>query len=286
MAEIETEPTSQDEFDRLLDDFIAQQLSDAEDTLSDLAEVKETGKPMPKASMPADEAASNLFQEERQLYDAYCNFRSAVIEIAKSAKLEIPKFEFSADLLYPRFRPSRIKKLNNDIFESWKAITIAQPVRLSSLPENPSDEQILNFAEKTTDENLQNALISYVEILIEIDGCEIAYNLRKAKADKRKIEKAIYEEHVRRKETMARFIEEIRKQNFPIDAERLVNNFFKTARKDPESAKQILETNPATYAPIQIEKIPPRLFGLIKTKPEDGIRVNKEIGKFLKNLKA
>ena len=286
MAENDIELTSQDEFDRLLDDFIAQQLADAEDTVSDLAEVKELNKPMPKDSMPADEAASNLFQEERQLYDAYCNFRSAVIEIAKSAAIDVPNFEFSADQLYPRFRPSRIKRLNHDIFESWKTITIAQPVRLASLPENPSDEQILSFAEKTTDENLQNALISYVEILIEVDGCEIAYNLRKAKAEKRKIEKAIYEEHVRRKETMARFIEEIRKQNFPIDAERLVNNFFKTARKDPDGAKQILENNPATYAPIQVEKIPPRLFGLIKAKPEDGIRVNKEIGKFLKNLKA
>ncbi len=163
---------------------------------------------------------------------------------------------------------------------------MAQPVTRSALPPNASDEQILNFAEKTTDENLQSALISYVEILIELDGCEIAYNMRKAKAEKRKIEKEIFEEHQRRKERMKKYIEAIEAKQFPIDAERLVNNFFKSVRKDPEGAQKILETNPATFAPIQVEKIPPRLFGLIKPKPEDGIRVNKEIGKFLKNLKV
>ena len=140
--------------------------------------------------------------------------------------------------------------------------------------------------EKTTDKNLQNALISYVEILIELDGCEIAYNMRKAKAKKRKIEKQIYEEHQRHKEKMQKVIEAIQTEKLPIDAERLVNNYFKTSRKDPDGAQKILEENPATYAPIQIEKIPPRFFGMIKPKPEDGIKANKEIGKFLKNLKV
>ena len=77
----------------------------------------------------------------------------------------------------------------------------------------------------------------------------------------------------------------IKEKNFPIDAETLVNNYFKTVRKDPEGAKKILENNPATFAPIQVEKIPDRLFGLIKAKPEDGKKINKKIGNFLKDLK-
>ena len=280
------ETDSQDEFDRLLDDFISQQLADAEDNLTDLAELKETGKPAPQYPEDEAETIQKLYKEERQLYDAYHNFRNAVIAVAKNANMEPPHFEFGARYIYPRFRPSRTKQLNQDIFSGWELLATAQPVRLSSLPANASDEQILNFAEKTTDENLQSALISYVEILIELDGCEIAYNMRKAKAEKRKIEKELFEEHQRRKERMKKYIEAIEAQHFPIDAERLVNNFFKSVRKDPEGAQKILETNPATFAPIQVEKIPPRLFGLIKPKPEDGIRVNKEIGKFLKNLKV
>lgn len=286
MAEDIFEQTSQDEFDRLLDDFISKQLSDAEDTVEELEELKSAQKPLPQYPEDEEETINNLYPEERQLYNAYHNFRIGVINVAAKAELPIPEFEFKAERLYPRFRPGKIQTLNQDIFKSWETLVIAQPVRLSSLPENPSDEQILNFAEKTTDENLQNALISYVEILIELDSCEIAYNLRKAKAQKRKIEKQIYEERQRHQERMKEYIAAIKEQNFPIDAERLVTNFFKTMRKDPDSAQKILETNPATYAPIEIEKIPPRFFGMIKAKPEDGIRVNKEIGKFLKNLKV
>ncbi len=286
MAEDIFDNTSQDEFDRLLDDFISKQLSDAEDNVEEIEELKTAKKPLPKYPEEEEETISNLYPEERQLYNAYHNFRIAVTNVAAAADIPAPEFAFKAARLYPRFRPGRTQDLNQDIFKSWETLVLAQPVRLSSLPQNPSDEQILNFAEKTTNQDLQNALISYVEILIELDGCEIAYNLRKAKAEKRKIEKQIYEEHQRHKERMKKYIEAINEQHFPIDAERLVNNFFKTMRKDPESAQKILETNPATYAPIEVEKIPPRFFGLIKAKPEDGIRVNKEIGKFLKNLKV
>lgn len=286
MAENDNQQTSQDEFDRLLDDFIAQQLSDAEDSVEEFQELKESGKPLPAYPEEEQSTIQNLQREERQLYDAYHNFRSAVTAVAQKAELEVPVFQFTAGQLYPRFRPNRTQKLNQDIFNGWKLLAMAQPIRLSSLPVNASDEQILSFAEKTTDENLQNALISYVEILIELDGCEIAYNVRKAKAEKRKIEREIFEEQQRRREKMQKFIDAIREKKFPIDAERLVSNFFKTARKDPEGAQKILETNPATFAPIQVDKIPARFFGMIKPKPEDGIRVNKEIGKFLKNLKV
>ena len=277
---------NEDEFDKLLDEFIAKQLSDAEDAELEMNERKESNKPTSVKTLPEDESAKMLFHEERQLYNAYCNFRYAVVEIAKAAEENIPDFLFSAQDLYPRFRPDRIDNLSADIFNSWECLVLSQPIRLSSLPQNPTDEQILSFAEKTTDENLQNALISYVEILIELDGCEIAYNMRKARAKKRKIEKQIYEEHQRHQEKMKKFIEAIQKEKLPIDAERLVNNYFKTSRKDPDGAQKILEENPATYAPIQIEKIPPRFFGMIKAKPEDGIKANKEIGKFLKNLKV
>ena len=275
----------QDNFDSLLDDFIAKQLADTDDNIEDIKELQSNSKPLPV--YPGDEAEtiSNLYPEERRLYDAYHRFKFAVINIANTANVPLPEFKFTAMHIYPRYRPNRTQDLNQDIFDSWNVLVQAQPVRLSSLPENPSDEQLLNFAEKTSDENLQNAIISYVEILIEVDGCEIAYNMRKAKAQKRRIEKKIYEDHLRRKERIQKYIEAIKIQHFPIDAERLVNNFFKTARKDPDGAQKILESNPATYAPIQVDKIPPRFFGMIKAKPEDGIRINKKIGNFLKNLK-
>ena len=85
---------------------------------------------------------------------------------------------------------------------------------------------------------------------------------------------------------MKKYISAIEAKKFPIDAERLVNNYFKTSRKDAEGAYKMLTNNPATFAPIDISRIKARFFGMIKAKPEDGIRVNKELGNFLKKLKA
>ena len=91
---------------------------------------------------------------------------------------------------------------------------------------------------------------------------------------------------MRRQERKRRFIEAVQQKNFPIDAERLINNYFKTAAKDAPAAFEVLTTNPAMYAPIENEKIKPRLFGLLKVTPQDGIRENHRIGTFLKKLKA
>ena len=109
---------------------------------------------------------------------------------------------------------------------------------------------------------------------------------RRLKAKRRKIEREIYEEHQRRIERKQRYIEAIRKKKFPVDAERLVNNYFKTAQKDPDGAYQVLINNPAVYAPIDTSKLQPRFFGLIKPTPQDGIRVNRELGCYLKKIKA
>ena len=298
-----TNNISSDDFDKLLDDFIASQLQETEDVLAEITDSSNKPEKQEKSDNLKDlsfedikpsRANTNIFDneisclasEERRLFQAYQNFISAITSCANRANLEAPKFTFTPKLLIPRFRPSRTSELNADVVNGWLLLIKAQPTRLSSLPQNPSDEQILNFAEKTTDTELQNALISYVETLLEIDACEIAYNLRKVKYQKRQIEKKIYEDQLARKEKTRKYIEAIRAKNFPIDAEKLVNNFFKTARSDPDSAKKILENNPSTFAPIQIDKIPSKCFGLIKPEPEDGYKINKKLGKFLKTLKA
>ena len=96
----------------------------------------------------------------------------------------------------------------------------------------------------------------------------------------------MYEEFQRRRERKERFIKALKERNFPIDADRLINNYFKTASKDAKAAYEVLTTNPAIYAPIENDKIKPRLFGLLKVSPEDGIRENHRIGAYLKKLKA
>lgn len=296
---------SSDDFDKLLDDFIALQLSDTEDVIAETLEPKQQPKQEQKVEEDSLEEektdkkdysyfdyfndqsskAPDLALEERRLYDAVINLMKSSIDCAIEANIDVQKFTFDVNNIIPRFNPKRIKNINENILIAWDMLIKAQPERLANLPLNASDEQILQYAEKSSNKNLMMALISYVECLLELDSCEIAYNLRKIKYKKYKIEKKIYEEEMMRREKMRMFIQELKKANFPIDEELLVTNFFKTYRKDPQGAKKMLEVNPATFAPIQIDKIPNRFFGLIKAKPEDGKKINRKIGKYLKKLK-
>ena len=281
----------EDEFERLLNEFISAELDDSlENAQENLENVKNGDIQEQKQTLPfsnTDEENANLLEDpEKSLYRAYQNYFFAIRAMTESKNITPILPSLTAENFYPHYKPRLGIRISKEIMQGWDIMLKVFPQDLASLNPGGTDDELLDFAEQANDENLQLAVISYVEILIELDGCEIAYNLRKAKAEKRKIEKEIFEEHQRRKERMKKYIEAIEAQHFPIDAERLVNNFFKSVRKDPEGAQKILETNPATFAPIQVEKIPPRFFGMIKPKPEDGIRVNKEIGKFLKNLKV
>ena len=101
-----------------------------------------------------------------------------------------------------------------------------------------------------------------------------------------KIEQEIIEEHKRRAERARRYIKAIEKKRFPINAERLITNYFRVASKDPKGSFEALTNNPAIFAPIEIDKIKPKFFGLIKPSPRSGLMFNYKIGKFLKKLKA
>ena len=144
----------------------------------------------------------------------------------------------------------------------------------------------MNFAETLHDPDLQLAIISYVEILIDMESCELIYQAKFVKYQERHIKRIMYEEYLARKERQQKFTEALEKKHFPVDAERLISNYFRVAQKDLDGAFQALTTNPAIFSPIDFGKIKPRFFGLIKVSPKDGIRINTEMGNFLKRLKV
>ena len=263
-----------DEFDKLLNSFIESEKEGEENT--NLADTNTS----------EEKSGYNYGDDESELAQAYNNFVDAVNTIAVMREIEMPKRAFNASLLVPNYKPSIGKKIVSDTLACWDILFASYPEKLSNLSPNATDEQFLNFAEGLSDQNLQLAIISYVEILIDIENCEISYEERRLKAQRKRIERALYEEYQYRQERKKRFIEAIEKKNFPINAERLINNYFKTASKDAKGAFEVLTTNPAVYAPIENDKIKPRLFGLIKPKPKDGIRENHRIGAYLKKVKA
>lgn len=277
------EVAEDDEFERLLNQFINSELDDIETGIENKPQAPE---PQAQPATPKSAKAGTVLDEgENALLEAYKNFTNSIAMMAGMNDMQIPDFKIDAKDLTPHYRPKIGSYIANDTIKGWEIMLSVHADSLAGLQPDAGDEELLDFAEHATDEILQLAVISYVEILIEIEGCEIALEGRRIKAQRRKIEREIYEEHQRRIERKQRYIEAIKNKKFPIDADRLVNNYFKTAQKDPEGAYKVLTNNPAVYAPIDTSKIRPRFFGLIKPTPQDGIRVNRELGDFLKKIK-
>lgn len=282
-AQIE-ENNDDDEFERLLNEFISSELDDVE---TEIEEVR-AGIPQPKETPPPpplNTPEGKLEEEERALYLAYRNYTDSINIMAQDHGKKAPNFRITAEMLFPRYKPKTGNKIARDILLGWDVILETYPLNALNISPTAGDEELLDFAEKVTDDALQLAIISYVEILIEIESCEISYEERRLKAQRHKIEREIYEEHQSRINRIKKYIKAVEEKKFPVNAERLINNYFKTSQKDPDGAYKILITNPAVYAPIDVSKIKPRLFGLIKPTPQDGLRVNKELGDFIKNLK-
>lgn len=285
-----------DDFEKMLNDFISKEF-DEEITNSqqEIEELHELDKLSPQetiatnqADSPAEQetASIDLQEHEFSLFRAYKNFMYAVSMLCEEKKLNTPQMHLNETNLMPRFKKSAGKAVSKDVLKCWDLMLKLFPKEVQNINPSSTDDQLLDFAEQCENENLQLAIISYVETMIELEGCEIDYQMRKLKYERKKLEKEIYEAHQRHIERSKRYIAAIKAKNFPIDAERLVNNYFRLSNKDPEGSFKALTTNPATFAPIDFSKIKDKFFGLIKVKPQDGIRINQKIGEFLKKLKA
>ena len=282
-----TNPTSsEDDFDALLDQFIKNELSDIEEEKENTRIMLNEPEPAPIDNASDEEVADQLDISEQKLYAAYRNYVDAIKAIAQTHGIETPAFHIKAQVLYPKYTPSLGNLISMDVLQGWDVMFEAFPEDIAQIQPNASDEDLLDFAEQHTDENLQLSVVSYVEILFEIEGCEIEYEKRILDFERHKIEQEIMEEHKRRAEHARRYIEAIEKKHFPINAEKLITNYFKVATKDPEGSFEALTTNPAIFAPIEVDKIKPKFFGLIKPSTNAGMMYNYKIGQFLKKLKA
>ena len=277
-----TESSSTSPFIQLNEDDqkINQEMSNEieEDLAASLAAGKEEA--VASANQP------NLGSDESELAQAFINFQTSVNKL--SAEILKQKFEcsFVIDDLYPNYKPSVGRLISADVVNGWLLLSKMFPNDIGKFSPSSSDEEFLNFAEKLSNQDLQLAVISYVEVLIDMESCELSYQARLIKYRESHIKRIMYEEYLARKERQKKFVEAVKKRNFPIDAERLISNYFRVAQKDFDGAYKALTTNPAIFAPIDFSKIKPRFFGLIKVTPKDGIRLNIQIGKFLKKLKV
>lgn len=278
--------TSDDDFNALLDSFIQSELANIEEEKENTRVMLDEPEPEPIAPSTSDEeVADSLDLSEQKLYTAYRNYVDAIEAIAIEHGIKTPIFHIKAQVLYPRYTPGLGNLITIDVLQGWDIMFEAFPEDVVKIQPHASDDELLDFAEQHTDENLQMAVVSYVEILFEIEGCEITYEKRLLEFEHRKIEQEIIDEHRHRAERARKYIDAINKKKFPINAERLINNYFKVATKDPDGSFEALTNNPAIFAPIEIDKIKPSFFGMIKPSPRSGMIFNRKIGDFLRKLK-
>ncbi len=302
-----------DDFEKLLNSFINTKLDDEEESKPEQTEVSisaddfqlsEEDKKVnaeasrdfeqelaatfsdARAAVEETENAPELGSEESELAQAFINYQNSINKLAANAGTKTVDWRFEIDGLYPNYKPSVGMILAGDLVDGWTLLCEMFPDTVGKFSVSSSDEEFLNFAETIRNQDLQLAIISYVEILIDMENCELSYQAKLIKYQEKHIKKIMYEEYLARKERQQRFVEEVKKRNFPIDAERLISSYFRVAQKDIDGAFLALTTNPAIFAPIDFSKIKPRFFGLVKVTPKDGIRVNIEIGKFMKKLKV
>ncbi|MBR1605843.1 MAG: hypothetical protein IJ660_07050 [Alphaproteobacteria bacterium] len=277
-----------DDFEKMLSDFINKEFDEgAEEAQEEINELQaeQTEPETENLSDLVNQAPSNLGEHEYSLFRAYKNFMYAISMLCEDNNLEVPTLHLTESKLQPHYKKRAGTSVSKDILSGWEIMLKLFPNEVKTINPNSTDDQLLDFAEKCENENLQLAIISHVETMIELEGCEIDYETRKLKYERKKLEKEIYEAHQRHLERSRRYIEAINEKQFPINAEKLVNNYFRLSNKDPEGSFKALTTNPATFAPIDFSKIKDRFFGMIKVKPQDGIRINHKIGEFLKRLK-
>ena len=268
-----------------LDDFITQTPSaspannEASETLPKMFE-KIVASPI-----ESEDNFKDLKSEEFELSRAVENFKDGIFAIANKKNLNMPETDYNTKMLHPNYKPSVGAKIAKYILECWDLLNKYDPENMKRLSKDATDEEYLVFAETLTDTDMQLTIISYVEILINLEICEVKYDQLKEIAVKNRIKKELYEEYIKLQERKALFIQKLKEQKFPINVDKLINNYFNAAQKDGKGAFVALTKNPAMFSPIEFDKIKPKFFGLIKVTPEDGIKFNQKIGAFIKKLK-
>ena len=227
-----------------------------------------------------------LKSEERELARAIGNFQDGIYALADKKNIKAPETDYNPKMLLPNYKPSIGKKIAQYLLSCWDFINQYDPENMKRLSKNAGDEEYLAFAETLNDTDMQLTIISYVEILINMEICEVSYAQKKEIIQKNRIKRELYEEYIELQRRKEIFIKKLKEKKFPIDVDKLIGNYFKAASKDADGSFKALTKNPAMFSPIEIDKIRPKFFGLIKVTPEDGIKANQKIGNFIKKLKV
>ena len=143
---------------------------------------------------------------------------------------------------------------------------------------------MLNSVQKNypNDDYWRQILIRYIELQQTLDEEEIERKSDEMLIQGQKIMNDIQEYKSKKTAIIQSFSKAIDIKGYPINSRRLVVNYLKMSKYDDKKAWETITTNPAFFAPLEVvDENGKRLMSV-----SDAKKLNKEIGGYIKKLKA
>ena len=201
--------------------------------------------------------------------------------------IELPEDTLQATHFFEEIDNDLFIAMLDDFVEMAPFVTGMERILANNAPlEQIIQSELKRVQNQETLSTAQQILIAYLTVLVDMQLIQEKLDMLDIQHESDEIIDNIKEMEESEKEIKQSFITAIERKNFPVDAHKLINNYFTLAKKDPDKAYETLITNPLFFSPIQMERLPKKLFGLIKPSPKDAMAVNKKLASFLKNLKV
>ena len=201
--------------------------------------------------------------------------------------VELPEDTLQAAQMFDEVDNDLFLAMLDDFVEMAPFISGMERIMANKAPlEQIIQSEMKRIQNQETLSTAQQILIAYLTVLVDMQIIQEKLDMLDIQNESDEIVNDIKEMEENEKEIKESFINAIERKRFPVDARKLINNYFTLAKKDPDKAYETLITNPLFFSPIQTERLPKKFFGLIKPSPKDAIAVNKQLASFLKNLKV
>lgn len=128
----------------------------------------------------------------------------------------------------------------------------------------------------------KDLLLSHLDFVNEKNAEKLRLKADELQKEAYRVYNEVRQEEHRRRTLVKTYADVIHKENFAIDAERLMTSYFSMYRKDSKKAWETLTTNPGYFSPI----ITTDTNGHTILTPEEALAENKKIAKFLKSLRV
>ncbi len=132
------------------------------------------------------------------------------------------------------------------------------------------------------DDFWRRLLLEYIDLCQEKEEEALIEENRRVRQEGEDLLKRINLYRASKKEIINSFAAALKAEKFPVDGQKLIRNYLNMAEKNATEAWNVLITNPAAFAPLEV--ITPE--GKRLMAPKEAIELNKKMGAFLRKLKA